>query len=424
MIEQFTNASYVYNDATKQSPEEYKSWRDIKRKCAKSKKAIPIEESKKIATLGILKIGANITFSGAMHKTAANFDIMSLCRALSPNFRLHFITKVTRNTRIPPQSAITEVMLAKDDINNLGLDGLVVFNGSFNAFGGVEPSETIAIWKIINSFKGRVFYVHTDGLMRFHQVWHDKWHDKGWAKNWNKDDIVVTRDDIVYITQARASARIHALTRTNSAVPIKQENICHFPVDQAILLKPPVLRRERKINYDLIYGGAFRSGKRKDRMMKWYFGHSDPELKVLMFGNINLEHFNNPGVWPYPDFDGPTTNADFVRKMSTGLATCVIVDDWYRNHWMTLRFYESLLAGVVPFIDNFADSKHELYFKGSPLEDFLYVRKRKELGDRIQLIKDENCLNDVLSLCRDSVKARWNAANYKEKIKQIIVKKL
>jgi hypothetical protein len=386
-------------------------------------KAIPLTEQGK-HVLGIMKIGANITFSGSMHRTAANFDIMSVARALAPNFHLHFITKITRNTIIPKESSITDISLAKEDINDLGLSGILVFNGSFNAYGGVEPKETIAVWKCINNFKGRVFYVHTDGQMRFHQIWNENWHDKGWASNWKKDDIVVTRKDIVYLTQARSASRILQLTRSRNIVDVTQENIVHFPIDQAILLRPPVLKKERRIKHDLIYGGSFRSGKRRDRMIKWYFGHKEPKLDVLMFGNLSIKNFGNPGIFPYPDFEGPTTNADFVRKLSTSRATCIIVDDWYRNHWMTLRFYESLIAGTVPFIDFVADTKHKLYFGGSPLEDFLYVKKRKELGERIELIKNEDCLDEVVDLCRDSVRSHWDAQEYKEALKTLIIERL
>lgn len=415
----FDNAIALFNES---KPKETGfEWRQIKRKCAANKKHISISEQGKVV-LGILKIGANITFSGAMHKSAANFDIASLCRALAPNFHLHFITKITRNTVIPKQSSITDIGKAHYNINDLGLDAIVVFNGSFNAYGGIAPQDTIAVWKIINNFKGRVFYVHTDGMMKLHQVWNENWIKKGWAKGWNRDDLVITRDDIVYITQARSISRMYALTRANSAINIKRENILHFPVDQAILLRPPKPKRERIIRWDLIYGGSFRSGRRRDAMVKWFFGHQD--LETLMFGSLGENKFGNPRDEPYPTFEGPVVNSDFVRKLSTGLSTVIIVDDWYRNHWMTLRFYESLIAETIPFIDFAADTSRKLYFPGSAIEDFLYVRKRKDLNERVNLIKNEDCANEVIDLCRDSVRSRWDASAYIERLSQLIKSKI
>lgn len=378
----------------------------------------PVIEKPKI---GVMKIGANITFSASMNRTAANYDIISLSRALAPNFDLHFITRKTRNTLMPPQVAFTDILQAKDDINSLGLDAIIVFNGNFNAYGGVEPKETIAIWKCINEFKGRVFYVQTDGQMHLSQIW-DGFEKRGWSDHWSKEEIVITRDDIVYITQGKSMARMRKLIRSKNSINIKDENFIHFPVQEAVLLRPPKFKLERKIGWDLIYGGSYRNGNRRERMLKWFFGHED--LKVLMFGNLSLQRFGGVTVFPVPEFEGAVPNSDFMHKMRTGLATVQIVDDWYENHWVTLRFYESLISGVIPFVDNIADRKQSLYYPDSVIRDFLYVQTRKELNDRINLIKREDCADEIMDECRDAIRKRWDKDVYIQKLKQTICRYL
>lgn len=400
-----------------------KAYDYAKRVCGRSKFSISVDEGLKNATLGILKVGANITFQPTVTRTAANFDVLSVCRALADNFHLHFITSRTRNTVIPKDCSFTDVEDACNKINDLGVDALLVFNGTVNNWGGEPNHATFAIWKCIKHFKGRVFYLHTDGSMRLHQLYDETFVKRGWDKKWPFSDIYVDRDDIVYLTQARSPRRIKDLTTGNGIVPIKEENIFYFPIQEAILLRGPKLPKQRNIQWDLIYGGSYRNGRRRDRMVKWYFGHEN--LKTLMFGSISIDKFK--GIQydhPIPVFEGAIQNAEFVSKLMTGLATVHIVDPWYEDHWVSLRFYESLIAGIVPFIDIEADKRKKLYFPDSVLTDFLYVKKRKDLVDRIQLIKNEDCLPEVLDLCKDSVRVRWNKQGYKDLLKETILKRI
>ncbi len=400
-----------------------KDFAQAKRVCARNKSSIDLTEGDKCATLGIFKIGANITFQQSVTRTAANFDILSVCRALSDNFRLHFITSRTRNTVIPKNCMFTDIAEAHNNINDLGLDALLIFNGNVNNWGGVPSHDTFAIWKCIQKFKGKVFYLHTDGGMRLHQIYDETFVKRGWDKEWPFSDIYVDRTDIVYLTQARSPSRIKSLTTGTGVIPIKEENIFYFPIQEAVLLRSPAKSTERNIEWDLIYGGSYRSGKRRDRMLKYYFGHND--LKVLMFGSISADKFKGGAdIRPIPQFQGAIQNSQFVNKLRTALATVHIVDSFYEDHWVTLRFYEALLAGTVPFIDWLADKKKKLYFPGSVLEDFLYVKKRAEVADRINLIKREDCLDEVIDLCKDSIRSRWDKQQYKNQLKDIILKRL
>lgn len=393
-------------------------------KCVRYRAALPIEEGAKVATLGVIKIGASITFNSGVNRTASNFDVVSTCRALAPNFRLHFITNKTRNTLLPKESAFSDIEYAANNINNLGLDALLVFNGSVNNWGGARNDTAILIWKCIQHFKGRVFYIHTDAMMRLHQIYDDTFVKRGWHLDYPKEDVYITRDDIVYLTQARNPNRIKELVSSNGAIRIKDENIIHFPLQEAILLRPPKFLAERNITWDLIYGGSHRSGRRLEKMVKYYFGHDD--LKVLLFGgNLAKEKFRPfSGDLAFPTLQGPVSNSIFLAKYRTSLATVHITDDVYEGHWTALRFYESLIAGVIPFIDWNADRRRLLYYPGCEIADFLYVKDRKEVNDRINLIKRENCGNEILETARSNVLARWDRARYKDVLKGAILSRI
>jgi hypothetical protein len=387
-----------------------------------TRRSVPIEESEKLATLGILKIGANITYSGTANRTAANFDVTSVCDALRPNFRLHFITKITRNTMLPKTAMYTDVQEVKDRINDLGIDALLIFNGAVNHWGGEPDANAIEIWRFIQSFQGRVFYLHTDGAMRLHQVYDKTFENRGWTKRWPKDEIFVDRNDIVYLTQARSVKHIESLINKTHGIKIRPENIIYFPIQEAGLLKRYKFKKPREIKYDLIYGGGLRSGRRRDQIVQWFFGHT--ELKVKVFGNISAQKCQVPLDSPMPEFGPPVASSMFISEMRRGLATVQIVDSWYENHWVTLRFYEALQAGVIPFVDHRADRRRVLYYPGSVIEDFLYVKNQKDLVEKIQLIKREDCANEVLELCRDAIRLRWDANRYRDLLRESILKRI
>jgi len=309
--------------------------------------------------------------------SAANFDIHSMIELLKEQFDITVITQKTNNTVIPKDIGFLDVNHF-NITNHDSFDALVMFNGNVNAFGGVEPADQIAAFRIINSFPGRVFYINTDGNLLLKQVW-PLVSSKGW--NWTEKDISVERKDIIYLTQARNIDKLDKEVRKQRhAVPIQRENLVHFPIEQAILAqaKDVCLNEHRTI--DLMYGGSPRGGKRKKEIEKFY-SHSD--LNVEVFGALTPKVVNLNAK-----FSGRVPFDQVIKKMSGAKATCIIGDPFYKDNFHTLRIYESILAGCVTFIDKSFDPDYTI-FKNERLRKFLYVSNGTELRKKIKLLTED-----------------------------------
>jgi len=135
--------------------------------------------------LAICKIGANITFS-KNNASAANGDILYFIRQLEiKDHDITFVTKKTRNTRLPPLSEFISVL---DEPSLDDFDAILVFNGSLNFFGGQESKETLSLYRTLAKTKTNIIYINTDGALPFKQLW-PSIHKREWAKNYYRRRI-------------------------------------------------------------------------------------------------------------------------------------------------------------------------------------------------------------------------------------------
>ncbi len=360
--------------------------------------------------IGIIKLGANITWL-KISKSAGNFDIHSMCRVLNPFSHLHIITHKTRNTKIPNGGKFHEIIDL--DINSLGLDALLVFNGNVNFFGGAESPEGIWNYIHINKFDGPVVVINTDGQLCLKQLW-PAIKAKSWATNWKEEDIVVSRKDICYITQGRDLQKTydHYLAQRGS-VYFLPENMYHFPIEKAVLYRKFRVV-DRPVKYQLIYGGSPRGGQRKKDLIKFYV---NSDLNTLLFGGITPKYIGIEG--PKIHYGTRIPNHQFASKMTEGKATCVIGDDFYRNNFFTLRMYESILAGVLTFIDDRMDME-KLFYRGQGL-DLMYVGSGAELAEKVQSFSYGNPYLDIVRAQRELV-VKFNAEEYRTDLYTIMKK--
>lgn len=348
--------------------------------------------------IAVMKIGANITWSKSA-MSASNFDITSICELLEPFYHICLISRKTRNTIVPKGDYFFKDIRDVKDINKGYFDHLLVFNGNVNFYGGQESVDQILIYKLINDFDGPVHYMQTDGQLFLKQIW-PAIACKDWASNWKETDLTITRNDIHYISQG------HNIEKTRKYIEskkgIRPYAITHFPLEQAILCgehvtaKPPNWLAE----YDLIYGGAPRSGARRKKLLNFY-AHNN--LKTYMFGAINRKNLQPP-PGSLIVFGPKVQNNMFISELNRrARATVIIGDDLYDNNFNTLRMYESILAGLLVFIDNRFDPDH-LFYKSQFHMTGFYVRNAEELYDSYRTYTDnESTFEDVIHYSRDRI---------------------
>ena len=81
-----------------------------------------------------------------------------------------------------------------------------------------------------------------------------------------------------------------------------------------------------------------------------------------------------------------------VQRNSTAYATIVIGDKTYDNNQITPRVWEALASSAVSFFDKSFDPDMKI-MEGN---EFFYVENRKELVDKINLIKADDTYRQSL----------------------------
>ena len=116
-------------------------------------------------------------------------------------------------------------------------DALIILNGSFTIFGGVEGDlvwMNIANYNAINLFPKTPYLILCDlALVAINNMWSGMISKKPWGDKYKDKQLDVTRDDIVVITQAYDTKTMHSLIAKNkNAIKVRPENVRHFPFER------------------------------------------------------------------------------------------------------------------------------------------------------------------------------------------------
>lgn len=338
--------------------------------------------------VAVIKLGSRISFN-ANDTSGGNGEARSIIKMLhGGGAEVHIYTKILKKDNLVEDYKwhTLEGGAEWTPIFPEKMDALVVLNGNVNFFGGAEDPEQLKNYFLINSFDGPIYYIYCDPELTLKQVWPSV-SKKEWGSKWHQNHLDITRTDITYLSQPHDVDIILKDLKKNEVIPA---NIIHFPFE-----KFPCLNEQLPFNntptVDLSYGGTMRGGKRAKKMAKFYFGHPS-DISVEMFGKIKLEDFDGKlvaGLTP-PAFSGPIRYDEMLPKMNDAMCHCVIGDPYYEKiNDMAQRAYESIWSSVVTFIDHDLDTLRRVYGADKNLADFLYVKDRTELSEKILLLKSD-----------------------------------
>ena len=357
--------------------------------------------------VALIKLGSRIAISSRA-TSGGTGEALSIIKMLTnSNVNVDVYTEILSKDEIDNLDFnIYNIEDTYKDINNKNYNALIVLNGNVNYFGGVDSPPQTLNYYIINNFKGKVFYILCDCNLILKQVWKSI-ENKNWANNYKKDDINITRNDIIYISQPRDIVK---LKNKLSKLDIIIDDIIHYPFEKFPLVTSEYLQINPEYKYDISYGGTFRGGKREKDMIKFYFDYPE-DIKVEMFGKITESNFNKKLIenLRLPDFNKAVPYNEFNNKMSDSLATIIIGDPLYKQlDDLAQRIYESILVGNIVFIDSSYDYNKRV-FKNEELIKFNYVSNKEEVIDRIRLLKEDKDLrNHIIELQRQDTKIDIN----------------
>lgn len=342
--------------------------------------------------LALIKLGARISFE-SQGTSGGTGETLSIIRMLAKGGA--HVTALTKMIRNESSNPIENVKVAnnidyRDSINDHNFDALIVMSGTVNFFGGVENVDQIINYELINKFKGPVFYIYCDPLLTFRQLW-PAMEKKEWASKYNKEDIVVTRNDIVFISQA---ADLKYLTEKLITKPseIKPSKILHYPFEKFPFLHERLEFNESPI-VDLSYGGTMRGGKREKRIVQFYMDYP-ADISVELFGKISKEDFKTKSiaeVQNFPIFSKAVAYDKMHQKMNEAISHIVIGDDLYYNiDTIGQRASECVASSVVTFFDKEVDPNRRFFNGDKDLSEFLYIKDKNEAADKIRYLKSDS----------------------------------
>jgi len=344
----------------------------------------------KSKSIGVLKLGGRLTWD-SKDRTGGLGEAKSICELLSHIFQINVYTKLLAKEDPNPMENINiyEIKETEDIID----DHLFVFNGNVNFFGGAEDPEQIKNYKLINSFKGTVYYIWIDPELYLKQIW-PSMSKKEWVTKYMQEDIEIIRDDIEIITSIYNINSAYDKYSKGKTI-IKKENIHYFPFQKYPLLETG-LSPSKNLEYDLMYMGTFRSGRRQDKMIKYYFGHN--EVKSTFIGKTKLKDFKKQYSEPVPEFLPPVNFSDIRYEINKTLAHINIGDKFYEGNIITPRIYECINFSTVCLIDRDMDPK-KMVFNNDTLQKFCYINSLSEAKERlIKLKNDPEFRLEILSL--------------------------
>lgn len=358
--------------------------------------------------IAVIKLGSRIAYGGK-DTSGGNGEAKSIIRMLDEaGADIHVYTKILKKDKNPSHLTFWNIEDEYEGINSRGYEALVVLNGNVNFFGGAEAPDQILNYWLINNFKGRVYYIYCDPSLQLTQIWGSV-AKKEWASSWKQEDIEITRNDIVYVSQPY---NLKAVKEIQDKVGIEIEKTVHYPFERF-----PCLNEQIKINenpsVDLSYGGTMRGNRRIKKMVKFYFGYSD-DIKVEMFGKIKEpdliatrdKHFSSK--MRAPEFGPPVNYDEFMTKMNDTLSHVVIGDIWYEGNDMAQRCFESIWSNVITFIDEDMDPQRRVFPSG-PCAKFNYVKDHRDVEKRIKALKENPKIR------KEILKAQFEAVDFKPK---------
>lgn len=278
-----------------------------------------------------------------------------------------------------------------------GMDMLVVINGSTNFYGGFDTNHVFKTYQVINSYKGnQVLFFYTDPATNLKQIWSDNILNKKnekWGTNWTKEDLYISRDDITFMSAAKNLSLDDKMFQKKGIPEFKDLKI--FEWQKSVLFESEYTTDLSDKSVDLIYGGYFRGGARKQQMLDYFF---DTDYSARFFGKITLDMFklSEPNDNKQPEFVKLSGDWNFFKdSTSNALSTVIFAESEYQDNIVTMRVYASVLANVVVFVEDKYDSKHTIFGDG-----FNYINSKEELSEKIAEVKTWST-EKYFNFCKD-----------------------
>lgn len=271
-----------------------------------------------------------------------------------------------------------------DNANPLKYNAILIMNSHANFFGGIKNDDVLKIYQFLAKIKCPIFYLFNDTNLTFTQLW-------GQIKNraWN----TLTESDVkinapFYVISQFKNLDNFIKRKTLPQIDVKKIKTIDFGVWMLKDYKNKFVQNTGE--YDFIYGGSFRGGKRENKYKDFFFNRT---VNTAVYGSMKAKNFKtllNTDIEPI--WLGRVNSTEVIKTNAKGFSTVVVGEKDYNNNIETIRIYEAILAGCIVFIDNDFDSNHIIFNN-----DFNYIKSGIEIDEKIKQLKNNQKLyNDII----------------------------
>lgn len=272
-----------------------------------------------------------------------------------------------------------------EDADPLKYNAILIMNSNANFFGGAKNEGILQIYQFLAKVRCPIFYLFNDTNLMFSQLW-------GQIKNrdWNtltEADVKITAPFYI-ISQFR---NLENLLRKKISPQIDIAEVREIDFGTWILKDYKNKFVKNIGEYDFIYGGAFRGGKREAKFKDFFFNRS---VKTAVYGSMKAKQFKTlQSTDKEPIWLGRVNCTDVIDTNAKGFSTVIVGEKYYNNNIDTLRLYETALAGCIIFVDNDFDNQHIIFDT-----DFNYVSSGAEIDEKIKQLKNDSALyNSIMA---------------------------
>lgn len=264
-----------------------------------------------------------------------------------------------------------------DDVGDIkNYDRLLVVNGAINFFGGVESPTIINNYKLMHQYEGTIYYLFTDFRLPFRQLW-PAIANRDWG--YTEDEVKVD-NDIIILSQGK---NIQMTQKVHQDKGLNVVDVIYVPLERYKLETIESVENHSVVpEFDLIYGGSFRSGKRLKEFEEYFF---NTEYNAALFGTIKRTQFKREYDTD-PTFLGKVKPVEMTYQLSRGKFTLVMGDAEYNDNFITLRVWEALFSDSVVLINEPFDPNHLIF----PDEPWRYVNSSDDVAKLVKTFTNDD----------------------------------
>lgn len=324
-------------------------------------------------------------------------------------------------TEHPSSSDINYHIVDYNTTNPKQYDILLIMNAGMDFYGGEIQKSTIKIMDFIQgtSDNCKIFYLMNDIALPFVQLGHKILSKKNFDGGINPKNYILNKP-ITILTDFSDHEYIKKLN-TNHLCQHNIDDVITLPTNKLILEDPnwKSLAVENTSEFDLIYGGSFRSGKRAKDMYE-YFIKTGKELKNAFYGSLKEKHFEkflqSDGV--VPEILGKMPSNEVIKNNARGIASVIMTEKCYTD-FVTRRVIETILGGCVMFYDE-KFARYDVMVD----KDFQIVNSSEELIEKVKELKTNHALRDkIIKGQFEILEEMAKTPTYGENFKQILKSK-